>query len=102
MKTTMKATMKTRTKRFVRPQRDKRNVELQELRAEIGARVQSFRKSRGLSQERLAAVLQIHQSAVCRIENGIQSLTAEQLALLASHFQFSPELIIPQATDNTS
>ena len=45
----------------------------------VGVRVKHLRKTIGYSQEQMAAVLGIHQTAICRVEKGQQSLSATQL-----------------------
>ena len=49
----------------------------------LGARLKAIRKSLAISQEYLGGYLNIHQTAVCRIENGEQTVTPQQLDLLS-------------------
>lgn len=53
------------------------------IREEVGARIRERREAAGLSQGDLAAVLHRTRQSVSAIERGVQSITTEQLALIA-------------------
>ena len=67
--------------------------------AEIGDRVRSLRAAAGLSQEQLAEVLDVDQSAVSRIEGGDRALTARELTVVADHFGVTPASIVQVEED---
>lgn len=45
----------------------------------VGEAVQLARLCRGVSQARLASVCGLHQSAICRVEQGLQHMTLEEI-----------------------
>ena len=60
----------------------------------IGPRVRELRRAKGLSQEQMAAQLQLlgmdsERGVVKRIENGSRFVTDVELCLLAEYFQVS-------------
>ncbi len=60
----------------------------------IGPRVRELRRAKGLSQEQMAAQLQLlgmdsERGVVKRIENGSRFVTDLELCLLAEYFQIS-------------
>jgi transcriptional regulator with XRE-family HTH domain len=55
-------------------------------KAEIGRYVAQLREEQGLSQQQLAERLDIHKSAVSRIEAGERGLAVDELATLADLF----------------
>ena len=60
----------------------------------IGPRVRELRRAKGLSQEQMAAQLQLlgmdsERGVVKRIENGSRFVTDLELCLLAEYFQVS-------------
>lgn len=63
----------------------------QYLRYRIGLKFKRFRQSKGVSQAVLAEVLGVHQPAICRIEQGKQSLTVEELAAAADFLGYQLE-----------
>jgi transcriptional regulator with XRE-family HTH domain len=55
-------------------------------KAEIGTYVATLREERGLSQQQLAEHLDVHKSAVSRIEAGERGLAVDELAVIADLF----------------
>jgi transcriptional regulator with XRE-family HTH domain len=55
-------------------------------KAEIGRYVAELREERGLSQQELAQRLDIHKSAISRIEGGERGLAVDELAVIAELF----------------
>lgn len=53
----------------------------------IGANLREFRREARVSQIELAERLGLHQTSICRIERGSQSLTAAELRSVAEIFQ---------------
>jgi transcriptional regulator with XRE-family HTH domain len=53
---------------------------------EIGRYVARLREEQGLSQQQLAQRLDVHKSAVSRIEAGERGLTVDELAMVAELF----------------
>lgn len=55
-------------------------------KAEIGRYVAKLREEHGLSQQQLARRLDVHKSAVSRIEAGERGLAVDELAVIAEVF----------------
>jgi transcriptional regulator with XRE-family HTH domain len=53
----------------------------------IGKNLHRLRKKKNMSQTEIANMLDLHQTAICRIEQGIQELTANQLFVLVKLFK---------------
>ena len=53
----------------------------------IGKLVRAFRKSNKINQTKLGKRLGLHQTAICRIEQGSQDLTVLQLIKLCTVFR---------------
>jgi len=56
-------------------------------RPALGQALFRMRKCTGTSQEKMGKILSIHQTALSRIENGVQTLSAIQLYLMSEYFQ---------------
>lgn len=52
-------------------------------KSEIGRRVQSLRRERGMTQAELATMLDAHVQSVSQIERGVRGLTVQQVVRLA-------------------
>lgn len=66
-----------------------------DVRKEIGIRVALKREILGISQEKLAYAMGFqNQSSVSKIENGLQSVTAEQAVKLAKVLQIPVEELL--------
>ncbi len=57
-----------------------------DIQAVLGETIKKIRKSAGVSQTDLGQLLDIHQTAVCRVENGTQSLLPYQLQRASEYF----------------
>ncbi|MEW6055690.1 MAG: hypothetical protein AB1540_03675 [Bdellovibrionota bacterium] len=60
-----------------------------EVQFRLGESVRLLRKVSGVSQASLGAVLELHQTAICRVEKGSQSLTPAELFLVGKFFGVS-------------
>jgi DNA-binding XRE family transcriptional regulator len=67
-----------------------------ELRKYLGKRVKELRKSTGISQEVVAAILNITRTSICNIETGRQGLTAENVVMMCQLFKCTPNDIFPK------
>jgi transcriptional regulator with XRE-family HTH domain len=67
-----------------------------ELRQDIGKRVKELRKATGVSQEVVAAILNITRTSVCNIETGRQGITAENVVTMCQLFKCMPNDIFPK------
>ncbi len=63
-------------------------------KAEIGNYVAELREERGLSQQQLAERLDVHKSAVSRIEAGERGLAVDELAIIAELFGKTADRIL--------
>ena len=57
-------------------------------------RVKKLRKARKLSQQGLAEVLGLTQTAISGIESGLRGTTIEKLILLAEFFEVSTDYLL--------
>ena len=57
-------------------------------------RVKKLRKARKLSQQGLAEVLGLTQTAISGIESGLRGTTIEKLILLAQFFEVSTDYLL--------
>ena len=57
-------------------------------------RVKKLRKARKLSQQGLAEVLGLTQTAISGIESGLRGTTIEKLILLAKFFEVSTDYLL--------
>ena len=57
-------------------------------------RVKKLRKARKLSQQGLAEVLGLTQTAISGIESGLRTTTIEKLLLLAQFFEVSTDYLL--------
>lgn len=60
-----------------------------QLYQSLGQTIYTLRKITGVSQQELGKVLGLHQTAICRVENGTQSISPLQLQSLAQYFGIS-------------
>lgn len=61
---------------------------------ESGARIQALRKEKGLTQEQLAAKLNINTDSLGKIERGIKGLSIDLLIEIAVFFSVSLDYIV--------
>lgn len=60
----------------------------------LGLRIRAIRENLGMSQEKLASVLNISRPAVSQIENGERRINAEELRYLATAFNISIDRLL--------
>ncbi len=60
--------------------------EFTKIRKQLGQTIYNLRKTTRVSQTKLGEVLSLHQTAICRIEQGTQNLTPSELYLLSQFF----------------
>lgn len=60
----------------------------------IGSRIRQFRKSRGMTQHELGAVLQKREKRVQLLENGKAVLRSDELAVLAKFFGITTDALV--------
>jgi transcriptional regulator with XRE-family HTH domain len=63
-------------------------------RKEIGARLRTIRKARGMTQTQLAKALGTQQTAVSQVEIGNRGLTVQQVVKLAKAMKVSTDAIL--------
>jgi transcriptional regulator with XRE-family HTH domain len=61
---------------------------------EIGDRLRAIRRARGMTQTRLAEVLDTHFTAISQIERGLRGLTVHQLVKLSRALGVSPNQLL--------
>lgn len=66
----------------------------------IGKQIREIRKNKGMSQEELADLLNISQSAYQRIENGETNSWASHLKRLTEVLEFKPEDLFSEENNN--
>lgn len=64
------------------------------LQEVLGKTVRFMRKTGRISQVEFGKLLDVHQTAVCRIEKGSQSLTPEQLSIISKYFSVSVDSLL--------
>ena len=60
----------------------------------FGQRLKECRKKAGETQAQLSEVLSINKSLVCAMEKGINTTTAEKIALICEHYRLSPDYLL--------
>lgn len=65
----------------------------------LGTTLHHMRKTAKISQAEMGKLLDVHQTAVCRIEQGAQSLTPEQLVILSKFFSIRIDSLIAGDVD---
>jgi transcriptional regulator with XRE-family HTH domain len=75
---------------------DDKEAEVSEFRTqeEIGGVLREFRDEAGLTQGDVAALLDVDQATVSRIESGARALTARELVVLADEYAVSADSIL--------
>ena len=61
---------------------------------QLGAKIKQLRSHHGLSQQKLAEVLGVPRPAISQIENGIRSVTAEELIKLSKIFSLTVDSLL--------
>ncbi len=67
---------------------------LSEATAEFGRRVRARRTERGLSQEALADIAQLHWTFVGQVERGRRNLTLHNILKLAAALEVDPSELV--------
>ena len=65
----------------------------------FGQRLKECRKKAGETQAQLSEVLSINKSRVCAMEKGINTTTAEKVALICEHYQVSSDYLLGLVDD---
>lgn len=68
--------------------------ESQELRALFAANLRNLRQARGISQERLAELADLHRTYISSVERGARNISIDNIARLAKAFDVSPEKLL--------
>ena len=79
-----------------------------DMTARIGVRIRELRSQKGISQQRLAELLDVSRPTISQMENGERKISAEELDCLAKIFNISvdsllkrheePEVVLQKAT----
>ncbi len=64
----------------------------------IGSRIRGFRKAKGLTQEKLAELANLHPTFVSEIENGKANYSISSLLSISSALKVSPTELFPFKT----
>lgn len=68
----------------------------------FGLRIRNLRKRAGLTQEQVAAELNVARPTITAIEKGERKVSAEELAILASLYECSVNDLYQEGTQGTS
>lgn len=68
----------------------------------FGQRLKECRIQAGETQVQLCEVLSIHKSRVSAMEKGINTTTAEKIALICEHYHVSSDYLLGLVDDPTS
>lgn len=68
----------------------------------FGIGLKSIRKSKGISQEKLALKSDLERTYISMLERGIKSPTINTIFKIASALEIKPSLLIEQVEDLTS
>jgi transcriptional regulator with XRE-family HTH domain len=60
----------------------------------VGQVIRAIRTEHGLSQSDLGKILGLHQTAICRLEQGLQNLMLSDAVALARHFKIDPKEVL--------
>lgn len=69
-------------------QKDDLTAYIQEQRARVGQLIRRFREKKGLSQDELAAIMQVHRSTISKVETGKFAITIDYLVKFAWYLNF--------------
>jgi len=61
---------------------------------DIRAKLRKFRSDRQVTQEKMATILGVKQSAVSRIESGVQRLNLSHLEKLCNYYEVSIDFFL--------
>ena len=68
----------------------------------FGQRLRECRKQAGETQQHLGDILAINKSRVSAMEKGINTTTAEKIALICEHYQISSDYLLGLVDDPRS
>lgn len=66
---------------------------IQEYRDKIGKTIRTFREQKGLSQDELAEIMEVHRSTILKVETGKFAITIDYLVKFAWYLDFNLEMI---------
>lgn len=61
---------------------------VQEYREKIGKRIRAIREEKGLSQDELADIMEVHRSTISKVETGKFAITIDYLVKFAWYLDF--------------
>lgn len=64
---------------------------------QVGARIRSLRKQKGLSQKAMAKLVGVTPGAICQVEKGTKGLTAANLVRVAEVLQVPQSVLLSDA-----
>ena len=68
----------------------------------LGKNIKKYRKLRGLTQEKMAELIEIEVRTLSLIETGNNFVTSKTLGKLAEVLQVSPSILLEDANSNNS
>ena len=73
---------------------DIKSSKIGQIKTHLGETIYLMRKAAKISQVELGTLLSLHQTAICRIEQGFQSLMIEQLYAISQFFEVKIDALI--------
>lgn len=70
-----------------------------QLKSNLGETIYLLRKAAKISQTELGKLLSLHQTAICRIEQGAQNVTPEELYILSRFFELKIDSLLAGEVD---
>jgi transcriptional regulator with XRE-family HTH domain len=67
---------------------------VQNYREKIGKTIRTFREEKGLSQDELAEIMEVHRSTISKVETGKFAITIDYLVKFAWYLDF--EIILAE------
>ncbi len=68
----------------------------------FGVRLKECRKLAGETQEQLGDIISVRKSRISEMEKGINTTTAEKIALICEHYQVSADYLLGLVDDPNS
>lgn len=65
----------------------------------FGQRLKECRKQAGETQEQLGDIIDVRKSRISEMEKGINTTTAEKIALICEHYQVSSDYLLGLVDD---
>jgi len=66
---------------------------IQEHREMIGKQIRAFREKKGLSQDELAEIMEVHRSTISKVETGKFAISIDYLVKFAWHLDFEISIL---------